>query len=124
MEKKTAASLKSLLLDIYQCEKPFELLLIDQKPRTKMGVYIVEKQRIRVYAGWRNACPLEEIAIHEYAHHIHETEKRKNENRRKERVHGPEFWRIYSALMSVAQRKGHFIDNYIADIIDGAEFSL
>lgn len=120
MEKKTSASLKSLLLDIYQCEKPFELLLIDRKPRTKMGVYIVEKQRIRVYAGWGNTCPLEEIAIHEYAHHIHETEKRKNENRRKERVHGPEFWRIYSALMSVAQRKGIFTDNYIADIIDGA----
>lgn len=48
---------------------------------------------------------LEEIAIHEYAHHIHETEKRINENRRKERVHGPQFWRIYSTLMSVAQRR-------------------
>lgn len=85
-----------------------------------MGVYIVEKQRIRVYAGWSNTCPLEEIAIHEYAHHIHETEKEINENRRKERVHGPEFWRIYSALLSVAQRKGLFTDTYIADIIDGS----
>ena len=42
------------------------------------------------------------------------------ENRRKERVHGPKFWRIYSALLSVAQRKGLFTDTYIADIIDGS----
>ena len=120
MDKKSAASLKRLLLDIYKCEKPFEILAINRKPRTRMGVYIVEKQRIRVYAGWSNTCPLEEIAIHEYAHHIHETEKEINENRRKERVHGPEFWRIYSALLSVAQRKGLFTDTYIADIIDGS----
>ncbi|MDE5837969.1 MAG: hypothetical protein K2K45_07115 [Muribaculaceae bacterium] len=118
MVKNTAAHLKQMLKEIYNCKKPFELLVIDKKPKTRMGVYIVEKQRIRVYARWGNVCPLEEIAIHEYAHHIHETEKRKNENRRKERVHGPEFWRIYSALMSVAQKKGLFTDSYIADIID------
>ena len=120
MDKKSAASLKRLLLDIYKCEKPFVLLAINRKPRTRMGVYIVEKQRIRVYAGWSNTCPLEEIAIHEYAHHIHETEKGINENIRKERVHNPEFWRIYSALLSVAQRKSLFTDTYIADIIDGS----
>lgn len=120
---KSAAYLKQMLLNIYQCKKPFEILVIDMKPKTKMGVYIVDKQRIRVYAGWGNACPLEKIAIHEYAHHIHETEKRRNECRRKERVHGPEFWRIYSALMSVAQRKGLFTDTYISDIIDGKQFS-
>ena len=51
MDKKSAASLKHLLLDIYKCEKPFEFLVIDLKPRTRMGVYIVEKHRIRVYAG-------------------------------------------------------------------------
>ena len=54
-----------MLLDIYKCEKPFEILAINRKPRTRMGVYIVEKQRINVYAGWSNTCPLEEIAIHE-----------------------------------------------------------
>jgi len=57
-----------------------------------MGVYIVDKKRIRIYSKWICATPLEEIAIHEYAHHIHETEKRENPNRRQERVHGPEFW--------------------------------
>ena len=82
-----------------------------------MGVYIVGKRRIRVYSKWNKYCPLEEIAIYEYAHHIHETEKRKTACRRKERAHGPEYWRIYSALMSAAQRKGLFIDTYISEII-------
>ncbi len=118
MENLNAISLKQMLLDIYKCKKPFDLLLIDKMPKTRMGVYIVDKRRIRVYSKWDKFCSLKEIAIHEYAHHIHETEKRKNDNRRKERVHGPEFWRIYSALMSAAQRKGIFIDRYIADIID------
>ena len=118
METLSAISLKQMLLDIYQCRRPFELLLIDKKPKTRLGVYIVDKQRIRIYSGWGKFYPLKETAIHEYAHHIHETEKRKIDNRRKERVHGPEFWRIYSALMTVAQRKGLFTDNYIADIIE------
>ncbi len=117
METLSAISLKQMLLDIYRCRRPFELLLIDKKPKAKMGVYIVNKQRIRICSGWGKFCPLKEIAIHEYAHHIHETEKRKSDNRRKERVHRPEFWRIYSALMTVAQRKGLFTDNYIAAMI-------
>lgn len=82
-----------------------------------MGVYIVEKKRIRIYSKWECSCPLEEIAIHEYAHHIHETEKRQNKDRRRERVHGPEFWRIYSALMSKAIQKGLFNDKLIENII-------
>lgn len=114
----TAQELKKMLLDIYQCRKTFELLLIDKQPKTRMGVYIVDKMRIRIYSKWGKCCPLEEIAIHEYAHHIHETEKRRDANRRKERAHGPEFWRIYSALMSVAQKKGIFTDDYIASIVN------
>ena len=117
MGKTTAESFKSMLLNIYKCKQPFELLLIDKRPKTRMGVYIVDKKRIRIYTKYKDVCPLEEISIHEYAHHIHETEKRKNSNRRQERVHGPEFWRIYSALMSIAQLKGLFVDSYISDII-------
>lgn len=117
MDSISAHSLKNMLLDIYPCKKPFELLLIDKKPKTRCGVYIVEKTRIRVYAGWKEHVPLKKIAIHEYAHHIHETEKRRTNDWRKERAHGPEFWRIYSALMAVAQAKGLFIDAYISDII-------
>ena len=112
-----AVELKALLLKIYQCKEDFELLVIDKKPKTRMGVYIVGENRIRIYSKWICDTPLEEIAIHEYAHHIHETEKRKNENRRKERSHGPEFWRIYSALCSKATLLGLYTDEYIADIV-------
>ncbi len=104
-------------MDIYPCKHPFELLVIDKKPKTRLGVYIVTPRRIRIYSGWGHAHSLEETAIHEYAHHIHETEKRKTSDRRKERVHGPEFWRIYSALMASAISKGLFTDELIADII-------
>ena len=72
-----ASELKALLLKIYRCKKDFELLVIDKKPKTRAGVYIVENRRIRVYAKWICSMSLEEIAIHDYAHHIHETEKRK-----------------------------------------------
>ncbi len=112
-----AERLKQFLLKIYPCKKDFELLVIDKKPKTRMGVYIVDKQRIRIYSKWICATPLEEIAIHEYAHHIHETEKRTNHNRRKERAHGPEFWRIYSALCCKATQMELFTDEYIADIV-------
>ncbi len=107
----------NFLNSIYQCKEPFELLVINKKPKTRMGVYIVNNKRIRIYSKWESYCTLEEIAIHEYAHHIHETEKRRSKDRRKERVHGPEFWRIYSALMSQAILKGLFNDDLIEDII-------
>ena len=115
----TADGLKRMLWQIYKCKYPFELLLVDKKPKTLMGVYIIGKRRIRVYSKYANVWPLEEIAIHEYAHHIHETEKRKIKNRRRERAHGPEFWRIYSALMAVAQLKGIFRDPLIGDLVEG-----
>ena len=78
-----------------------------------MGFYIVDKQRIRVYSKWICATSLEEIAIHEYAHHIHETEKRRSTNRRLERIHGPEFWRIYFALCCKASLNGIYYDELI-----------
>ena len=117
MDYRTPEYFRNFLLKIYRCKTPFELKVVDKKPKTRMGVYVVEAKRIRIYSKWKTACPLEEIAIHEYAHHIHETEKRKIQNRRAERIHGPEFWRIYSALMSEAIRKGLYNDPLIADII-------
>ncbi len=102
----TASYFIKLLRSIYDCKYPFELVTIDKRPKTKMGCYIIEDNRIRIYTRYKNVCPLEEIAIHEYAHHIHETELRKCDDRRKERTHGAEFWKIYSALMCTAIQKG------------------
>ena len=81
-EQQEAERLKAMLLRIYQCKKPFELMVIDKKPKTRMGCYVVDRQRIRIYSKYRSECPLEEIAIHEYAHHIHHTEQYSNDYRR------------------------------------------
>ena len=105
---------KNLLLSIYPCKEPFELLVVDKKPKTRLGVYIIDKRRIRIYARWRVASPLEEIAIHEYAHHIHYTEQNKVENQ--ERPHGPQFWEIYGALMCRAVQKGLFKEERVLEI--------
>ena len=113
----SAEYLKSYLLKIYKCKVPFELLVIDKKPKTRMGVYIHKNCRIRVYSKWICATPLEEIAIHEYAHHIHQTEKGGIFGRRKERSHGEYFWRIYSALMAKAIQKGLYDDTLTMGII-------
>ena len=113
-----ALELKALLLKIYRCKKDFELLVINKKPKTRAGSYIVDKRRIRVYSKWSCSMSLEEIAIHEYAHHIHETEKRKNQNKRQERTHGPEFWRIYSALSCKATQMGLYNDELVGNIMN------
>lgn len=106
---------KDFLLSIYPCKVPFELLVIDKKPKTRSGVYIFDKRRIRIYAQWGDFVPLKEIAIHEYAHHIHFTEQNKEGN--EERPHGPQFWEIYGALMCVAVQKGLFSEKRIKDIV-------
>lgn len=116
----TADYYKSWLLSIYSCKVPFDLYVIDKKPKTKMGCYIQKKNgynRIRIYSKWIHDCPLEEIAIHEYAHHIHHTEKGGIFGRGKARSHGELFWRIYSALMAQAIKEGIFCDNLISEII-------
>lgn len=108
--------LTNFLYEIYPCRYPFTLLVINKRPKTKMGCYIIDTKRIRIYAQYQDICPLEEIAIHEYAHHIHETELRKNSNRRQERAHGPEFWRIYTTLMCIAIQRNMFHSHWTADI--------
>ena len=105
---------KDFLLSIYSCKVPFELLVIDKKPKTRSGVYVFDKQRIRIYARWGNYCTLKRIAIHEYAHHIHYTEQNKVGNR--DRPHGPQFWEIYGALMCRAVQKGLYKEERVFSI--------
>lgn len=63
------------LLKIYNCKIPFELIVIDKKPKTILGKYICANNRIRVYSKDRDITNIKRTAIHEYAHHIHETEQ-------------------------------------------------
>lgn len=95
---------KEFLLGIYQCSKPFNLEVAHTKPKTRMGTYTPRTCRIRINDGWGDTEFCKEIAIHEYAHHIHFTEKGKT--RKKEDPHGKEFWQIYGQLILLAKQKG------------------
>ena len=87
---KVATQLKWMLMKIYRPQVAFELRVTMQRPK--------------------------EIAIHEYAHHIHFTEHRRSG--KKDTPHGQNFWRIYSALMAKAIEKGLYNDKYIDKIIE------
>lgn len=89
---------------IYQCKKPFDVVVIHTKPKTRMGTYNPRTCRIRINDGWGDTEHCKETAIHEFAHHIHFTEKDKT--RRKEDPHGKEFWQIYGQLILLAKQKG------------------
>lgn len=97
---------KAFLLDIYKCKKTFDLVVVHTKPKTRMGTYAPRFARIRINDGWGGIDRCKEIAIHEYAHHIHFTEKEKT--KRKEDPHGKQFWQIYGQLILLAKQKGLF----------------
>ena len=113
---KVATQLKWMLLKIYRPQVAFELRVTMQRPKSRMGYYVPAKRSITIHGGWGDVHPLEEIAIHEYAHHIHFTEHRRSG--KKDTPHGQNFWRIYSALMSKAIEKELYNDNYINKIIE------
>ena len=95
---------KDYLKQIYVCKVPFDVVVVHTKPKTRMGTYNPSSRRIRINDGWGNVHDCKETAIHEYAHHIHYTEKGKN--KRKEDPHGKQFWQIYRQLMFPAKQKG------------------
>ena len=113
---KVATQLKWMLLKIYRPQVAFELRVTEQRPKSRMGYYAPAKRSITIHGGWGDVHSLEEIAIHEYAHHIHFTEHRRSG--KKDAPHGPNFWRIYSALMAKAIEKGLYNDKYIDKIIE------
>ena len=113
---KVATQLKWMLLKIYRPQVAFELRVTMQRPKSRMGYYVPAKRSITIHGGWGDVHSLEEIAIHEYAHHIHFTEHRRSG--KKDAPHGQNFWRIYSALMAKAIEKGLYNDKYIDKIIE------
>ena len=105
---------KAFLLEIYQCSKPFDLVVVHTKPKTRMGTYAPRFARIRINDGWGDIERCKEIAIHEYAHHIHYTEKAMT--KRKEEPHGKQFWQIYGQLILLAKQKGLYSHPEVIDI--------
>ena len=112
---KVATQLKWMLLKIYRPQVAFELRVTTNRPKSHMGYYVPAKRSLTIHGGWGDVHSLEEIAIHEYAHHIQFTEHRRSG--KKDAPHGQNFWRIYSALVAKAIENGIYNDNYIDKII-------
>ena len=103
-QKQDGKFYKDYLKQIYVCKVPFGVVVVHTKPKIRMGTYNPRSRRIRINDGWGDVHNCKETAIHEYAHHIHFTEKGKT--KRKEDPHGKQFWQIYGQLMFLAKQKG------------------
>ncbi len=100
---------KELLLAIYPCKVPFTVAVKHDKPRKRLGTYYPKTKRIIIHTGWKETHNCTETAIHEFAHHIHHTEFKKQE--RKQKPHGKAFWQIYGQLIWRAKAIGVFEDD-------------
>lgn len=58
----TAEFYKEFLMRIYPCSKPFDVVVIHTKPKTRMGTYNPRTRRIRINDGWGDAEHCKETA--------------------------------------------------------------
>lgn len=89
-----AIELKEMLLQLHIPKYPFRLAVSDRHTKRRLGTYFPDKSRIIVYA--RNRMEMRDTAIHEYAHHVTDTEIG-----RFPRCHGKMFKRTYSQLIDI-----------------------
>lgn len=103
----SADDLKRIHLEIYPCSIPFSLQVSSRRCKTRLGVYNLEKYRIRIY-NFSNAYDAKEVAIHEYAHHLNNTEWWQSgvKGYKYEAKHGYKFWYIYTILIELANKNG------------------
>lgn len=81
-----AEHIRQSLKNLYPPKEDFTLEINRKRqPKTKMGHYEYGPRHIVIYAQWGHIIS---TAIHEYAHHIFETERRTDT---KQRPHGPGF---------------------------------
>ena len=107
------------LTDIYPCSVPFTINVVHRKYKKRVGTYFHGPQKINIYDGGRNDNQCRETAIHEYAHHLHQTEKNMftDDVRKTDRSHGAHFWEIYAFLMVSAYKKGLYVDDYLLPLL-------
>ena len=104
------------LLKIYPSSVTFSVKVSTKRPKTRAGSYGIRTKNINIYyAGFVSDNSLRETAIHEYAHHLHHTERGlfTGLKTKSDRSHGSHFWIIYSFLMAEAYRKGLYTDEYM-----------
>ena len=95
---------KEILLDLYPCKVPFSVVVRNDKPKRRIGTYYSNSKRIVLHTGWLPKYDPVETAIHEYAHHLHDTGFSARE--KKQAPHGKEFWQIYGQLVNRAKMMG------------------
>lgn len=100
----TSEKLKAILIDIYRPKADFSIVLTDRKYKRWLGTYYPDRHLIYVHGGWGDDVMSITTAIHEYAHHIHFTERSSGAY---EKSHGQEFQLIYKALLTIAGTKGY-----------------
>ena len=100
----TSEKLKAILLDIYQPKVDFSIVLTDRKYRRRLGTSYPVRHLIYVHGGSGDDIMNIGTAIHEYAHHIHFTERSSGAF---EKSHGYEFRLIHKALLAIAESKGY-----------------
>jgi len=106
---------KKLLLSVYLPQKDFEVVLTNRTTRKIAGTYNCSKNRIRINNGSRSVDSCIKTAIHEYAHHIHCTEKGRVEGGHK--PHGPQFKLIFHVLLTLAIQKKLYEDELVNDLV-------
>ena len=83
MTDKPASYFTEQLLRIYHCKVPFELRILHTKPKGRCGSYWKHNRHILINDKFitldTRRCL--EVAIHEYAHHLHYTEFDKDEKK-------------------------------------------
>ena len=106
--KKDASYYTAQLLRIYPCKVPFEIKIHHTKPKHRVGSYWPHNRHIVINDKpmYMDTQKCMEVAIHEYAHHLHYTEFKKEE--RHQAPHGQQFWMIYGQLMNRAKALGIF----------------
>ena len=95
-----------LLHKIYPCKESFVVDVKHKRNKRIMGIRIYDR-----YSDKDNI----NTAIHEYAHHIHYTEKEKEA--KNNRPHRPEFKLIYHAFVVKAIQKGLVSNLLIDDLV-------
>ena len=124
MTNLSAEYFHQFLLKIYPCAVPFTLKVVHKKYKRRLGTYFIGDKRINIYDGRCDNIECMEVAIHEYAHHLHRTEPGLDTKlkTKADRSHGSNFFRIYSFLMLQAYQKGLFIDEYMLPLFNKIKY--
>lgn len=115
MTNLSAEYFRQYLLKIYPCRVEFSLKVTHKRCKTRLGSYNRYSHNINIHDKQLDDEYCKEVAIHEYAHHLHHTEPClfTNDKRKSDRSHGCHFWIIYTFLMQQAYQKELFSYKYM-----------